>query len=70
MRWRDDLSQATPHDLAEVAAFRRFLELGVGPDEPRRFAREFPGWLPYLIGGPAPPVGYDDVPQTAWPMPG
>lgn len=72
----------TAHDRREVVAFKRFLSLGVRPDEYGRIPREFPGWLPYLLGrffeagGPgqpmallAPPQGYDDVPVTAWPVP-
>lgn len=59
------------HDRAEVAAFKRFLSLGVRSSEAGRIPREFPGWLPYCLGtGPAPPEGFDDVPVTAWTLPG
>lgn len=72
----------TAHDRREVATFKRYLSLGVRPGEAGRIPREFPGWLPYLLGaffeagGPnqplallAPPEGFDDVPVTAWPLP-
>lgn len=72
----------TEHDRREVAAFKRFLSLGVRPDDAHRIPREFPGWLPYVLGhffeagGPgqplallAPPEGFDAVPMTAWTVP-
>lgn len=60
----------TAHDLREVAAFRRFLALGVAPDEGGRIPREFPGWLPYCLGfGPWPPEDFDSAPITAWTFP-
>jgi hypothetical protein len=61
----------TEHDRREIEAFKRFLALGVRPDEDGRIPREFPGWLPYVEGwGPPPPLGYDAVSLTAWTLPG
>lgn len=63
----------TEHDRREIAAFRRFLALGVRPGEVRRIPREFPGWLLYCLGefGPRlwPPEGYDEIHPTAWTFP-
>jgi hypothetical protein len=71
------------HDAREIEHFQRFLK--VAPRPPARGAafRELRGWVPYILGhflwsgvwGPherslAPPPGYDDVPMTAWTMPG
>lgn len=58
------------HDRREVVAFKRFLSLGIRPNDAARVRREFPGWLPYVLGwGPPPPEGFDDVPVAAWPVP-
>ena len=71
VRYRGDLSLATEHDRREIAAFQRFLALGVSPYEADRIWREFPGWVPYVLGfGPAPAPGQDDVPVCGWSLPG
>jgi hypothetical protein len=69
-RTRCGAAWITDRDWAEIAAFKRFLSLGVRPDDHGRIPREFPGWLPYVLGwGPAPPVDCDRLPVTAWSFP-
>jgi hypothetical protein len=72
----------TEHDRREIAAFRRFLNLAGPPADPG-VPRRYPGWIPYILGhffwsgvwGPHerslhPPEGFDEVPVTAWTLPG
>lgn len=79
-------AELTDHDRLEVEHFTRFLELAGPaplPGENSGFLKVYRGWLPYVLGhfffsgvwGPherslAPPEGYDDIPVTAWTMPG
>lgn len=53
------------HDQAVVDDFSRFLK--VAKTRPQVIIPI--GWLPYCFGWPAPPVGYDKVPMTAWTLP-
>lgn len=48
----------TDLDVRQVLTFQRFLNNPHGL-----------GWGLYALGGPAPPVDYDDVHPTAWPIP-
>lgn len=61
----------TPHDRFEVLTFQRFLQLGYKPDEWRLLLRDNPGWALYVLdAGPPPPTGCDQLPITAWTLPG
>jgi hypothetical protein len=63
---RRDRPPVSVHDLQEMRTFRRFLTT-VGHDN----IWQHPGWVPYALGwGPAPPPGMEDVPVTAWTLPG
>jgi len=56
-------------DPDPVAEFGRFLRV-LGPVEGASLWKNV-GWLPYALGfGPSPPEGMDDVPITAWTLPG
>lgn len=72
--------QVTDHDRREIEAFSRFLKLGEKaplPGTNSGFLQRHRGWLPYVLGAflelrggaAAPPVGFDDVPITAWTFP-
>lgn len=56
----------TPADRQVIRIFQRFLRV-VGPPGARAIPR---GWVPYCLGLPEPPPGYDSVAVTAWGLPG